>query len=90
VAEGYRGRHIASKLISYASDQMHRAGKRKLYAKIWHNNKPSVRAFTHAGWHWSYFFAQLKPAALSTHLNVQVGSGRARVRIGGPLKDMRG
>jgi RimJ/RimL family protein N-acetyltransferase len=29
---------------------MSRRGFRKLYAKIWHDNRASVRAFERAGW----------------------------------------
>ena len=49
-ARVFRGRGVATELIQYAVWQMSRRGFRKLYAKIWHDNRASVRAFERAGW----------------------------------------
>jgi GNAT superfamily N-acetyltransferase len=49
-AQSFRGRGVATNLIQYAAWQMGLGGFRKLYAKIWHDNKASVQAFERAGW----------------------------------------
>lgn len=45
-----RGRGIASALIAFASRDMKQKGFSRLYARIWHSNKPSLLAFERAGW----------------------------------------
>lgn len=45
-----RGRGIASDLIAYASARMAERGFTRLYARIWHSYKPSLKAFKKAGW----------------------------------------
>lgn len=49
-AHCFRGSGIATTLIQYAVWQMSLTGFRELYAKIWHDNPPSVRASARAGW----------------------------------------
>lgn len=48
--EQARGMGLASKLIIYSSNEMKKLRFKRLYARIWHNNAPSLRAFTKAGW----------------------------------------
>jgi RimJ/RimL family protein N-acetyltransferase len=45
-----RGRGVATNLIAYASIEMAKRGFHCLYARIWHSNIASVRAFKRAGW----------------------------------------
>lgn len=45
-----RDRGIATHLIAYAADDMLRQGFDRLYARIWHSNKASLKSFQHAGW----------------------------------------
>ena len=45
-----RGKGIAPKLISYSAINMKKNGFKKLYARIWHSNTPSIKAFTKVGW----------------------------------------
>lgn len=45
-----RGRGLAPKLIRFAMSEMHKRGFTRLYARIWHSNKPSLRALGKAGW----------------------------------------
>lgn len=45
-----RGMGIASNLIIYSSNEMKKLGFERLYARIWHSNTPSLRAFAKAGW----------------------------------------
>jgi GNAT superfamily N-acetyltransferase len=46
----FRGRGIGSRLIAAASSQMLQRGFTSIYARIWHSNVASQKAFTHAGW----------------------------------------
>jgi GNAT superfamily N-acetyltransferase len=46
----HRGTGIASNLIRFASNEMQKQGYKRLYAKIWHSNRPSLAAFSRAGW----------------------------------------
>jgi len=45
-----RGRAVATNLIACASEDMFQKGFRCLYARIWHSNTASRRAFQRAGW----------------------------------------
>ena len=45
-----RGSGIATGLIANASAAMFTNGFVRLYARIWHSNAPSLRAFQRAGW----------------------------------------
>jgi GNAT superfamily N-acetyltransferase len=48
--ETFRGRGIAAGLIQYAAYKLQQQGMGPLYARIWHSNTPSIRAFRKAGW----------------------------------------
>lgn len=50
VAPNMRGRGIALDLITQSSRAMARSGFVRLYARVWHSNRPSLRAFEKAGW----------------------------------------
>ncbi len=45
-----QGRGIAGSLIGWSAQAMFDAGFSRLYARIWHSNKASWRAFARAGW----------------------------------------
>lgn len=45
-----RGHGIARSLIISSSRAMMGRGFRSLYARVWHSNKPSWRAFSRSGW----------------------------------------
>lgn len=45
-----RGRGVATRLIASSCQDMMQKGFRQTYARIWHSNKPSLRAFKRAGW----------------------------------------
>jgi RimJ/RimL family protein N-acetyltransferase len=49
-APEFRGRGLATNLIVHSSAEMHRHGFRNLYARIWHSNTSSLKAFRRAGW----------------------------------------
>lgn len=45
-----RGAGVAGELISFAGHDLKQRGFRRLYARIWHSNAPSLKAFERAGW----------------------------------------
>ena len=45
-----RGRGTAQRLIRASSQDLEQKGFRQAYARIWHSNTPSLRAFERAGW----------------------------------------
>lgn len=45
-----RGKGIASHMITQSTRDMLNQGFTRLYARIWHSNTPSIRAFEKAGW----------------------------------------
>lgn len=45
-----RGRGLAPALIAQSGARMRSAGFRRLFARIWHSNHPSLAAFERAGW----------------------------------------
>lgn len=48
---GHRGKEIAPYLIRLVTEDMKTIGIQRLYARIWHSNHASQRAFAKAGWH---------------------------------------
>ncbi len=59
--EEARGQGIASMLISYSSNEMKKLGFKRLYARIWHSNTPSLRTFEKAGWKPCYLVIEIYP-----------------------------
>lgn len=49
-APAARGRGLAPLLIAHAEQRMREDGFTRLFARIWHSNEPSRRAFRRAGW----------------------------------------
>lgn len=45
-----RGRGTAPKLLHYVATQLSQKGFKRIYARVWHSNKSSIRAFEKAGW----------------------------------------
>lgn len=45
-----RGRGIAPLVLHYATRQMAAQGFNRVYARVWHSNAASLRAFSKAGW----------------------------------------
>lgn len=45
-----RGRGVATQLIAMSSQDMMHKGFSRVYARVWHSNIPSLRAFERAGW----------------------------------------
>ena len=60
-ASADRGRDIAGRLLTHSAADMAARGYRVLYARVWHSNRPSVRAFERAGWQYIAFVADVYP-----------------------------
>lgn len=45
-----RGRGVAPALIAQSCESMFAHGFQRVYARVWHSNEPSLRAFSKAGW----------------------------------------
>lgn len=45
-----RGKRVAGTLIATSSADMFNRGFNKMYARVWHSNEPSLRAFAGAQW----------------------------------------
>jgi RimJ/RimL family protein N-acetyltransferase len=67
-AAEFRGRGVATALIQCAAWEMGSAGFRRLYAKIWHDNLASVRAFERSGWKRTARFLSLRFRHVKTPL----------------------
>lgn len=46
----FRGRGIATQLCRQAPVEMGQRGFARLFARVWHSNQPSIRAFEKAAW----------------------------------------
>ena len=49
-SENYRNQGLASTLFKFTAKKVKEYGYERLYCRIWHSNKPSLRAFEKAGW----------------------------------------
>ena len=58
-----RGRAIAPHLIAFASADMFARGFERLYARVWHSNTRSSRAFRRAGWERVATVIEMRPLA---------------------------
>ncbi|MFO0444646.1 MAG: GNAT family N-acetyltransferase [Betaproteobacteria bacterium] len=75
-----RGRGLASRLIQGSADYMLQKGWSALYARIWHSNRPSLRAFERAGWQRIAFVAELYPLGTGRKRRIQINLERSRER----------
>ncbi len=75
-----RGRGIAGDLIAWSSRAMFAQGFRQLFARIWHSNKPSWRAFERAHWTRAALVVEISPLNRAKPLRIRIGrkpSGQA-------------
>jgi GNAT superfamily N-acetyltransferase len=56
-----RGKGVAGLLIAESTSIMLQEGFCALYARIWHSNRPSLSAFTRAGWRPCGWLLQINP-----------------------------
>lgn len=61
-----RGRGLATTLIASSTRQLMAQGWTRLYARIWHSNEPSLRAFGRAGWSRCALVIQVNPLRLQS------------------------
>jgi len=59
-AAAFRRQGVATALIRYGAARMGGKDFQRLYAKIWHGNIASVKAFESAGWHFRMRFFSLR------------------------------
>ena len=60
-APAARGRGLATALIAGSAAAMHAEGWSALYARVWHSNEPSRRAFERAGWQRVALVVEINP-----------------------------
>jgi RimJ/RimL family protein N-acetyltransferase len=63
-----RGRAVASTLIAASCQAMAAHGFDRTYARIWHSNTPSIRAFARAGWQPVATVVEVQPAGMRRNL----------------------
>lgn len=56
-----RGRGVATALIERSAGEVAHQGFRTLYARIWHSNVPSLKAFERAGWRRIALVVEINP-----------------------------
>ncbi len=56
-----RGQGLAPVLIAGSAERMLAAGRTALFARVWHSNLPSLRAFERAGWQRVAFVVEINP-----------------------------
>lgn len=76
-----RGRQVAAALIAYSCADVMRHGFRRTFARVWHSNSPSLRAFGRAGWRRCATVIEINPLRRTRpwRLNLPSGTDRARV-----------
>ena len=60
-----RGRGVATTLVVRSCADMMQQGFHQTYARIWHSNTPSLRAFERAGWRRIALVIEINPLRLS-------------------------
>lgn len=60
-AQDMRGKKVAGTLIALSGKHVLRSGFVHAYARVWHSNEPSLRAFAAAGWRRCAFVLELNP-----------------------------
>jgi len=73
-----RGRGIASTLIATSSLDMFKRDFDRLYARIWHSNRPSLRVFEKAGWSRVALVFEMNPLRRSHPIRLRFYRGRRR------------
>ena len=68
---GYRGAGIATELIILSCMDVLKNGFDKTYARIWHSNTPSIRAFERAGWSRLALVFELNPLRLNQPIRLR-------------------
>lgn len=69
------GRGIARNLIACSSESMQEKNFRRLYARIWHSNTPSLLAFERAGWRRVATVIEINPFRRSRSIRIRLWHG---------------
>jgi GNAT superfamily N-acetyltransferase len=64
IAKRWRGKGIGPQLINHGAWSLQQMGYRRLYAQIWHSNRPSEAAFRKTGWEHVAWFIEIHPRLL--------------------------
>ena len=75
-----RGRGVATTLIKSSFQDMSEKGFSRSYARIWHSNTPSIRAFERAGWMRIALVLEINPLRRSQPIRMRFNA-RAPARI---------
>lgn len=75
-SESCRGRGIGLTLMRYAAERMAERGFTRLYARIWHSNRPSLALFQRAGWRKVANVLVLQPLGRGRGRRIVVGAER--------------
>lgn len=67
-----RGRGVASQLIARSAVDMLNDGFSRLYARIWHSNRPSIKAFEKANWGRIALVVEMNPLRRKQPLKVRI------------------
>lgn len=68
---GQRGGGIATELIAFSCMDVLAKGFDRTYARIWHSNTPSIRAFERAGWSRRALVLELNPLRRKQPIRLQ-------------------
>lgn len=72
-----RGQRVARELIAESARRMLLSGFHTLYARIWHSNTPSIRAFERAGWERIAAVFEVNPLRLRRPWRLRVSLAKA-------------
>lgn len=84
-APAARGRGLAPQVLAHARAEMGRHGIRRLYARVWHSNAASLRAFAKDGWSRHATVIELYPLGRRLRL-VRRHRPSPRADLGGPRR----
>lgn len=68
-----RGRGVATTLIKSSFQDMSKKGFSRSYARIWHSNTPSIRAFERAGWMRIALVLEINPLRRMRPIRMRLG-----------------
>lgn len=76
-----RGRGVATTLVTLSCRDMMQQGFHQTYARVWHSNTPSLRAFERAGWRRIALVIEINPLRRSRPIQFRFHSKSAGNRI---------
>ncbi|MFL6674036.1 MAG: GNAT family N-acetyltransferase [Massilia sp.] len=68
-----RGREVAPTLVALSTHAMRDKGFERNFARIWHSNTPSLRAFARAGWSCVSTVVEINPLRRRRPLRIRLG-----------------